>query len=321
MNRTGIGWIFHLGVVDILDNAQKVCSAWRKICKDPALWRVIKMHILSSHEEQMCKQAVDRSQGQLVDLSIRSSSTHDELLSYIADRLGQLRRLELVSFEVDVLKIPLMKFPYLEELNFYSCRASMMTKEFIETAVRYCPMLKTFKVNHGLINIGDLDDQIAIAIGKNLHQLRHLELFGSDMSNEQLEVILDGCRHLETLDLRNCVSIDLNGDLGKRCFEQIKTLKLPDDSFEGSPYRDVYDEDLVMLAPNNFCLVVYVLLMENVPRNEKVSSNYSMEENKFVLTTPEFFTNKVFKSREELGKGRGIFCWCCHCHQKIEQLS
>ncbi|MFS8012535.1 putative F-box domain-containing protein [Helianthus anomalus] len=28
-----------IGMVDILENAQKVCTAWRKICKDPTMWR------------------------------------------------------------------------------------------------------------------------------------------------------------------------------------------------------------------------------------------------------------------------------------------
>ncbi|KAJ0841944.1 putative F-box domain-containing protein [Helianthus annuus] len=33
-----------IGMVDILENAQKVCTAWRKICKDPPMWRVINMN-------------------------------------------------------------------------------------------------------------------------------------------------------------------------------------------------------------------------------------------------------------------------------------
>lgn len=36
-----------IGVVEILENAQKVCTGWREICKDickdPAIWKVVYM--------------------------------------------------------------------------------------------------------------------------------------------------------------------------------------------------------------------------------------------------------------------------------------
>ncbi|KAF5770791.1 putative F-box domain-containing protein [Helianthus annuus] len=66
-----------ISMVDILENAQKVCTAWRKICKDPAMWRVINMNDIPRFgarlsRVEMCKHAVDRSQGQLVDITIVS---------------------------------------------------------------------------------------------------------------------------------------------------------------------------------------------------------------------------------------------------------
>ncbi|KAF5770767.1 putative F-box domain-containing protein [Helianthus annuus] len=81
-----------IGMVDILENAQKVCTAWRKICKDPAMWRIINMNdlrraISEVSADKLCKHAVDRSQGQLVDITIVSTSTYDaELHLYVADR-------------------------------------------------------------------------------------------------------------------------------------------------------------------------------------------------------------------------------------------
>ncbi|KAF5770754.1 putative F-box domain-containing protein [Helianthus annuus] len=64
-----------IGMVDILENAQKVCTAWRKICKDPPMWRVINMNDIpifgaKLSRVEMCEHAVDRSQGQLVDITI-----------------------------------------------------------------------------------------------------------------------------------------------------------------------------------------------------------------------------------------------------------
>nr|GEW75058.1 putative F-box/LRR-repeat protein 23 [Tanacetum cinerariifolium] len=55
-------------------------------------------------------------------------------------------------------------------------------------------------------------NEIAIAIRGCLHDIRHLLLIGNKMWNFELQVLLDGCRHLETLDLRECFYIDLKGN-------------------------------------------------------------------------------------------------------------
>ncbi|KAM0035806.1 putative F-box domain, leucine-rich repeat domain superfamily, F-box-like domain superfamily [Helianthus debilis subsp. tardiflorus] len=123
-----------LGVFDRLENAQKVCTAWRQICKDPAMWRLVYIDRYSSGKDRLrCK-----------DMSI----------------------------------------------------------------------------------------------GKNLPQLTHLELIGNSITNVGLQAILDGCCHLESLDLRRCLYIDLDGDLGKRCSQQIKYPKFPSgrDSVQGFKY-------------------------------------------------------------------------------------
>ncbi|XP_022008378.2 putative F-box/LRR-repeat protein 23 [Helianthus annuus] len=264
-----------IGMVDILENAQKVCTAWRKICKDPAMWRVINMndiprfgtrlfpiemckHAVDRSQDQlvditasadvsavkMCKHAVDRSQGQLVDITI-VFLYDDDLHLYVADRSSQLRRLEMAhQFFFGCVKlttVALMKFPLLEELNLYEIRIS---KEEIETVGRYCPMLKTLKANkRGYEGSLMRYNEIAIAIGQNLLGLRHLELIGNRMTNVGLHVILDNCHHLETLDLRRCFCIDLKGDLGKQCSEQIKYLKLPHDPLEDYPYIHVTESE------------------------------------------------------------------------------
>ncbi|GKD42395.1 putative F-box domain-containing protein [Tanacetum coccineum] len=40
-----------LCINDILENAQKVCTAWRRVSKDPAMWRVIIMNDLFDPNE------------------------------------------------------------------------------------------------------------------------------------------------------------------------------------------------------------------------------------------------------------------------------
>ncbi|KAK9065012.1 hypothetical protein SSX86_016395 [Deinandra increscens subsp. villosa] len=247
-----------VGVIEVLENAQKVCTAWREICKDPAMWRVIHMQKFPGPREsptayqKMCKLAVDRSQGQVVDLKI-IGFCDEELLEYVVDRSSQLKRLEILCCWGDMYGIwaeAFKKLPLLEELSL-----GEISPEDIEAAGRYCPSLKKLKVNQEVNelwvgNDGEesilIQNEMALVIGKNLPQLTHLELIENSMSNLGLQAILDGCCHLESLDLRRCFYLDLKGDLGKRCSQQIKDLKLPHDPHEEHPHTcemcDLFDD-------------------------------------------------------------------------------
>ncbi|XP_076907710.1 F-box protein SKIP19-like [Bidens hawaiensis] len=203
-----------VGGFGILWHVQKVCTAWRELCKDPVMWRVVYMYSILSHEYlELCKQAVDRSQGQLVDLTL-CDICDQELLQYVADRSSKLRRLA-IGHGINLIESdPLKRFSLLEELSFYS---AFVKKEHIEVVGRYCSLLKTLKVNFNRYRSHGKDTEVALAIGKNLPQLTHLELIENKMTNIGLQAILDGCLHLQSLDLRGCKYLNLNGDLGKRC--------------------------------------------------------------------------------------------------------
>ncbi|KAK2980546.1 hypothetical protein RJ640_015931 [Escallonia rubra] len=77
-----------LGAVGILESAQKVCPAWLRTCKDPATWRTIDMRnkgLLCSkvlYFEKMVMHAVDRSYGQLVDISVQSFLQRQDCQAY-----------------------------------------------------------------------------------------------------------------------------------------------------------------------------------------------------------------------------------------------
>jgi hypothetical protein len=64
--------LMRLEVFDILTSAQMVCSPWHNLCKDPSMWRAVHMHDpLAPYDlEKMCRHAVDRSCGQLVDINV-----------------------------------------------------------------------------------------------------------------------------------------------------------------------------------------------------------------------------------------------------------
>ena len=77
-----------LGTKEILERARGVCTAWRKICENPEMWKVIVMHKELSvwkedcHFERLTKQAVDLSCGEVIGVGIKGFGT-DELLDHI----------------------------------------------------------------------------------------------------------------------------------------------------------------------------------------------------------------------------------------------
>ena len=88
-----------LVAIDILTTAQFVCKSWLEISKDPLVWRRIDMYKagdldLEMDLDKMCRHAVDRSCGQLVDINIEYFG-NDDLLKYIADRYDFSLNLEV----------------------------------------------------------------------------------------------------------------------------------------------------------------------------------------------------------------------------------
>ncbi|KAK6150119.1 hypothetical protein DH2020_017644 [Rehmannia glutinosa] len=250
-----------LGVVDILENAQKVCTTWRTVCKDPAMWRVIDIRYNGEVRDcsMMCRHAVDLSQGQLIDLHMENFGDSETLL-YVCKRSRNLRRLSLACCD-DVsgkaLTEAVKKLPQLEELHLIIMFG--VRSRHLKTIGKSCPMLKSFTFNltghrHPHL-MGTIDDdlradvlwegsedeyfmeeplysKLALAIAKTMPNLCRLQLFANYMKNDGLQALLDGCPRLESLDIRQCFLVDLSGDLGKRCFKQIKNLRLPFDSVD-----------------------------------------------------------------------------------------
>ncbi|KAF3962852.1 hypothetical protein CMV_012692 [Castanea mollissima] len=227
-----------LGTIEILETAQKVCTLWRNISKDPSMWNSIDMRNLGDRDvdcdlEKMCNHAIDRSCGHLQDINVEYFGT-DNLLAYITQSSSQLRRLRLVCCDRisdEGLSKVAAKLSLLEELDITLCSLS---KESLEVVGRCCPLLKSFKWNQQWYATDGLSqtecDEEAVAIAKNMPELCHLQLIGNQLTNDGLQAILDGCPHLESLDLRKCFNVTLSGNLGRICAERIKNLRHPDDS-------------------------------------------------------------------------------------------
>ncbi|XP_029153449.1 putative F-box/LRR-repeat protein 9 [Arachis hypogaea] len=239
-----------LATFEILISTQFVCPKWRRICMDPLLWRTINMCDIGIRNsvdyklEKMCRHAIDRSCGHLIDISIEHFGT-DDLLKYIIDSgCHKLRHLRLVQCFYGISDKGLCeiaeKLPLLEELDITLC--SGVSSIALEAIGRGCPLLKSFKYNN---NGGDNEE--ALAIAQNMSNLHHLQLVRNYLDNSGLSAILDGCPHLESLDLRLCHDVELEGELRTRCDEQLKDLRDPnapldDFKFCGLCFEIAYDD-------------------------------------------------------------------------------
>ncbi|XP_043699012.1 F-box protein SKIP19-like [Telopea speciosissima] len=253
-----------LGPVEVLVRAQSVCSSWRKVSKEPQLWRLIYFRDpwdFAESEvdfEKVARHAVDRSCGQLIEFSVGHFGT-DEVLKYITDRSYPLRCLGLahcIFVTENGMIEAVKKLPLLEELDLSYCHFS---KKVLEALGQFCPRLKSLKLKrHSRFGCLYKDyDEEALVIAENMPELRYLNLYGNKLTDDGLRAILDGCPHLETLDLRRCFSVDLEGDLQSRCADRIKSLKLPDDPCEENEFDEFdantdfdgsYDDDLSGLS-------------------------------------------------------------------------
>ncbi|KAJ9566046.1 hypothetical protein OSB04_002012 [Centaurea solstitialis] len=220
-----------LGAVEILNNAQKVCTTWRRICKDPAMWKVIKIsHYFHASDsdfvfEKLCKQAVHRSCGELIDISIKHFGT-DDLLDYISRCSSKLSRLCLKAcYDITGcgLNNALKRLSHLEtlELSYTS-----ILVEDIEVIGHNCPLLKSFTLK---TNFMYYDGQVH-AIANSMPTLRHFKLVGSTMDTDDgIRAILNDCPHLESLEIRMCFCRCLDENLEKLCRERIKEFKFKRD--------------------------------------------------------------------------------------------
>ncbi|XP_062014658.1 putative F-box/LRR-repeat protein 23 [Rosa rugosa] len=120
-------------------------------------------------------------------------------------------------------------------LNKQNLRLSLTTRDDLRESLRTC-------------------DEEALAISRTMQDLHHLKLIGNRPTNDGLRKIIDSCTNLESLDLRCCYHLNLAEDLG-RCAEQIKSLRLPNDSVDDmdylssttvnchiAPYKDDYSD-------------------------------------------------------------------------------
>ncbi|KAJ9565916.1 hypothetical protein OSB04_001882 [Centaurea solstitialis] len=211
-----------LNAIEILISVQKVCTTWRKICKDPEMWKSIDMdhYSYANDFEKLIKQAVHRSYGELIDIRLKCCVTDDllDFISQCSSKLKSLRLMKCYGVKGNWLIHALKRLPYLETLELFYI--SIEAKD-IKAIGQSCPHLKSFKMRTRSMEC----DEEALAIANSMAALRHLQLFGSTITGVGVRAILRGCPHLESLDIRKCSCLKLSWKLKKSCKEQIKDFK------------------------------------------------------------------------------------------------
>jgi hypothetical protein len=166
---------------------------------------------------------------------------------YLSCRAPMLKSLRLISCSRILsprMNEVIRRFPLLEELELSHYRWGSIATCLAGVGAA-CPLLTRLRLNHDRFYYWRPDDtggceaaEIAAMPG-----LRSLQLFANSLSNADLAAILDGCRRLESLDIRHCFNVAMNSEMRARC-AGLKALRMPEDSMEGydlpyaSPVRD-----------------------------------------------------------------------------------
>ncbi|KAJ3693603.1 hypothetical protein LUZ60_009083 [Juncus effusus] len=212
-----------VGTFDVLKSAEFVCRSWRKVAKDePEVWRRIDM---TTHNgrfnpcmlSHMTRLAIDRSKGRLEDFCV-GSSYNDYFLKYLCDRTSVLKSLRLISCDRITVKgiiNTIKRQPLLDNLEIALGPVCYKLRELVWKELPN--NLKRFELNNDSYCSFPLDNKEAFGIARTMRQLRYLRLSRNSLSNEGLKAILEGCPHLETLDIQGCRYVNMDSDMRARC--------------------------------------------------------------------------------------------------------
>ncbi|XP_019180192.1 PREDICTED: putative F-box/LRR-repeat protein 23 [Ipomoea nil] len=139
--------LHRLRLNDFFQSTQ-VCTAWWRLWQDPYMWRYVDLWSRVTHRNQprdwdkICREIVNRSEGQLISINLGHFAT-DDLLFYIAQRAKQLRHLGILNSYVsdEGFSKAVNEFPLLEELQL---EYTFISKQGIEAAGQSCAFLNSF---------------------------------------------------------------------------------------------------------------------------------------------------------------------------------
>ncbi|XP_009397514.2 F-box/LRR-repeat protein At3g48880 isoform X2 [Musa acuminata AAA Group] len=228
-------------------------KCWRRASLDPGCWRRLDFRSLDfmpwshfSRSFNSCYRlsslsfsafmrfVVARSRGSAAELLFPLSfgaSIQD--LTFVSMKCPRLKRLALPEnfmLEDDLLIPELVgRWRDLEQLEMETKPSSFL--EMIAVIGRNCSRFGRLKVR-GLIGKED-----ARAIVDCLPDLNHLELSKSYLTKEELVVIVNGCRKLERLTVKDCLGLQVDDEVVRsasriKCFEHEGSKLLDDYGYE-----------------------------------------------------------------------------------------
>ncbi|KAL5700555.1 hypothetical protein ACHQM5_025982 [Ranunculus cassubicifolius] len=233
-----------LETIDILLTVSQVCSSWRNLSKEPILYRSI---VIGGYDpvfrgrwmrgfKHIAMKAADRSCGKLEQFSCGNMSRfYLEHLHYILDSSSSIKslRLGLCSPEYIIPKqiVEVVKnIPTLEELCLHCIDIPSGAVQDIGLC---CPKLKYLQ-----IGVFYCDAEMkALEIAKSMSCLRGLRFQANRLTNKGLQAILDGCPHLEYINLKGFSNVD--GAFLKKP-DKIKSIMLLNKSDEFGEEREFY---------------------------------------------------------------------------------
>ncbi|CAA2963324.1 F-box SKIP1-like [Olea europaea subsp. europaea] len=217
--------------------SMRVCKAWLQECKDPTLNSAFDLETnfdsvielprfwtreFESRIDNMIISVVGWSSGSLSEIRVRHCS--DRSLSLVAQRCPNLQVLSIKRCPrvSDSIMVEIASgCPKLKELDI-SCCCKISFKS-LTTIGSHCPNLHILMRNmmiwvdpsshFGIIpneylNAYPMDgDEEAAAIGIFMPHLLHVELQGSKLTDNRLNLICEGCLDLEYIDLFGCRSV------------------------------------------------------------------------------------------------------------------
>lgn len=124
------------------------------------------------------------------------------------------------------------------------------SRDVYEATAKACPQLRRFMMHKdwSLAYTNYLKFGREVLGVAKMHELRSLILLCCDVTREQLVCMLDGCTHLDLLDLRGCPKLGGDNDLKARC-AGISSVKLPrrryDRDYDGIQYARRWSDYLL----------------------------------------------------------------------------
>ncbi|RLN03387.1 hypothetical protein C2845_PM13G05070 [Panicum miliaceum] len=180
-----------------------------------------------------------------------------------APSLKSLRLISCYNVSNEGFAEAIKKLRLLEELEL-SLSSNVFGQEVFEAVGKSCPQLKRFRLSeHRFYSFEDVEynkDGEALGIA-TMTGLRSLQIFGNNLTNAGLTVILDSCHHLESLDIRHCFNVEMDNTLRAKCAAPVWSdhSQSEDDSDDGYTGSDVYyeldtdlDDDDDIYDPSNY---------------------------------------------------------------------